>query len=783
MNKTFKRTALASAILSITLGLTACGSSSSSGDGSSFTATSSGTAAKGIINGGIVTAVELNSDKSEIGEVGSATTNADGTYELTLSSDYSGGPILLTLTTDADSQMKCDTVGGCIADDPATTDIDESVGFGTWYQPGVGAITLKALIPSAANGASISASITPFTNMAAARAMATDTLDAEAVSSANSEVSALLGINPLTTAPIDITDPNAAGTANEIVYAALTSAIANIAGSGGDVQAVIDNLATSFEDGILAADDSNDVDGGDTNISLQEIVDGANETFTETGTEDTSGVTTNMQEEVDTAEAGDGTIDPEPTDTATASAVDKAKALVSDFRTYANDLQATFEDPNFASSFSGELQTAGDILENMEGSDNPITALAAAIEIYDNIEDIFSFNKDGTADDTIEFTDSDPSPFDSGSVRLVATTNLQSTPGNTAEDGTYSESESGTYSGTLTFTDAVVGSQTANITITISNGEFSYSYDETTNEVSDTDNPFPNDSVEQDSSAEDTTISGTIEGNGATLTLNADASMSYDFRGQYVDTDAESTYTQEESEEFSFSASSVSLSVPTGDTTSVTYSGPFSVAGFSNYHYEDYCNKADGFGCNVYSYDDETYITSVSLDGTITAGDESVSLEITGGMPNAAEFVASGEVESENNYLHANIGVALNVDLTDLQDVSVNLSANRTGLKSGTAMLSLSHGDRSIVLQGDATLAEGADEAANAGDYTAIFSELSGDITVTDINGTVMTIYPPEEGSNVLATVEVDGLVVAEITETENGLIKASYSDGTFELF
>ncbi|CAN8139896.1 exported hypothetical protein [uncultured Thiomicrorhabdus sp.] len=781
MSRTFKRTALAAAILTATLGLTACGSGSSSGD-SSFTATSSGTTAKGIIKAGVVTAVELNSDKSEIGEVGSATTNADGTYELTLSNDYSGGPILLTLTTDANSEMKCDTVGGCIEDDPATTDIDESVSFGDWYQPGAGAIVLKALIPSAANGAAINASITPFTNMAAVRAMQEDSIDSETVSAANSEVSALLGINPLTTPPIDITDATAtsSATSQQVVYAALSSAIANIAGTGGNVQTAIDNLASSFTAGTIQA---NDDDTDDAVISLQDIIDGANQTLTETGTTDNSGVINEMEDDVQTAEAGDGTINPEPTDTATASAVDKAKALIADFRTYANDLSNTINDPNFAASFIGEVETADTILSNTQGTDNLVTALAAVVEVYDNIDKIFEFNEDGTADDTYTFSAAEPSQFTSGSVRLVATTNMTAETDN-GIDGTFNESESGTYNGTLTFTNAVVGDQTANITITMSNGEFSYSYDETTNDVDDTNNPYPNDHVETDNSAEETSISGTIIGsNGTSLTLDADTAFDYSFRGEYVDTNTSSTYSEEEREDFNISASSATIMIPTGESTSVTFTGEVSANGFWAYTYDDYFDKNNPELGNQYSFSDESYITSASLKGTVAAGDESISLEISGGMPNIETIMAQEGGETAESYLQMSAGIGFTVDLTDLNGVEVNFNASRTALDTATAQLNLSHGDRSILIETTANIVEAVDEMTPDQFMGLSIEGGTGEVTVTNPDGVVMTISPPEEGVKAYAQVTVDGIIVAEITETEDGLIKASYSDGTFEIF
>ena len=343
----FKRTAISAAIVA-TLGLTACGggggSSSTDGDTSSFSsATTSGTAAKGILNKGVVTAVELGSDQTELRTLNTTVTDEKGTYALTIPASYTNGPIKVSIISDADTEMKCDISSGCgtRADDITDANSNTTVDFGEWYKPGADNIQMSALVASAASGASLAVNVTPFTTMAAKRALSEPTLDADAVANANSEVSALLGVNVLTTKPVDITNLESDATSNEIAYAALAAAIAESAtkDTNGvpDINAAIEALATGFEDGTISS------------TELQEIGTNAGTIFTAAGVTDTSGVVSALQDTATDANGAD--IDPEPADSATVSNVDKAKALVADFRSYANNMDSILKNPDFSGEF------------------------------------------------------------------------------------------------------------------------------------------------------------------------------------------------------------------------------------------------------------------------------------------------------------------------------------------------------------------------------------------------------------------------------------------------
>jgi len=398
----FNKVVLVSAI-GLALGLSACGGG---GGGSAAVpaetvtgATIGGIASKGIVKSGVVTAEELNTSGDVIATVGNATTAADGSYSLTLNNNYTGGPIQISITANSDTQTKCDAPAGCGTRTDGLTDTDSNIGFGEWYKPV--ALTMTALVPGAEANETLSVSVTPFTHMAAARAKESATLDATAVANANSEVSNLLGgIDILNTPPVDITDSVAVNDAlseTQVTYAALASALSNqgLVDINGqpDLNAAIDLLASSFTSGIIEADDS---DGDDAaQISLQEIIDAAAETFAEAGITDVTGVLVDLQSDITTAEAGDGTINPEPSDTIADPNLDKVKAMMSDVRTWGNVIVAETEAR--ATAFETQVSLASDAIGVFGGAD-PIDVLDASINAaFDFINgtgstDIASYN-------------------------------------------------------------------------------------------------------------------------------------------------------------------------------------------------------------------------------------------------------------------------------------------------------------------------------------------------------------------------------------------------------
>lgn len=353
---------------------------------------------------------------------------------MTLNDNYNGGPIQISITADGNTQMKCDVPTGCGTRTDGLTDTTNPTGidFAEWYKPT--ALTMTALIPDAQANETLSVSVTPFTHMAAARAEAASTLDAAAIANANSEVSNLLnGIDILNTPPVDISDDTAVSgalSATQVTYAALASALSNQgfvdANGQPDLNAAIDLLASSFVTGIIEADDTNGDDAAQ--ISLQEIVTAAEETFTAAGIIDLTGILDGLQSAIDYAEDdGDGTIDPVPSTTAADPDLDKVKAMVSDIRTWGNVIVAETEVRG--SAFETQVSLASDAI-GIFGTHDPIDVLDACLEAA------LSFTSGTT---NIADYDLGLNTFDSGTIDSA--------------------------SGVITITDGVVHGYTVNITL------------------------------------------------------------------------------------------------------------------------------------------------------------------------------------------------------------------------------------------------------------------------------------------------------------------------------
>jgi len=379
MKFTYKKTLLSLAIIGA-LGLTGCSSSSSSSSDSDVGSdvTTSGAVAKGILYLGDVNATELDSSAQSVGELGSTQTEIDGSYSLPIAGTYAGGPIQMLMTSSVATQMKCDVAAGCGTRSDDIDDTDSNIDFGEWYKPGDGAIHMQALLGAAASGSSVNVNITPFTNMAAERALEAGTLNEDAVDNANSEVSNLLGINILETAPVDITDDLSEASSDQIAYAALSAAIASLvpANEDGtpDLDGALDLLADSFSGGQILADDGD----ATTTISLQDILDGAQAVLDEAEVSDTSGIFAALQVVIDETPEG-GYIDPEPGDTATFSEVDIVKALMADLRTWIYATEAELADPELDSEVQAQIDLAQAAVESLEDADSPVAALEQAI--------------------------------------------------------------------------------------------------------------------------------------------------------------------------------------------------------------------------------------------------------------------------------------------------------------------------------------------------------------------------------------------------------------------
>jgi uncharacterized protein (DUF2141 family) len=251
----FKRNLIALALSAIVA--TGCGgggntTSTSTHPDSLIPTTIGGAAAKGIVSSGIITAYELNTQGVKGDAVGSTTTDADGSYSLTLDAAYDGtSALLIELTANATTLMVCDALNGC--GDTARGD--------TFTLPTD--FTLRAILPAATAGSIVSAQVTSFTDMAAEIITTNADASEAAIQAAITKVTQLVGVNIMETRPVDITKNINGESIAAQHYALMLAAIASLAfqdadGDGDidadDMQINLQNFSNDFADGQLGND-------------------------------------------------------------------------------------------------------------------------------------------------------------------------------------------------------------------------------------------------------------------------------------------------------------------------------------------------------------------------------------------------------------------------------------------------------------------------------------------------------------------------------------------------
>ncbi len=375
----------------IAAALVGCG-----GGGGSSTATPttvSGSAVKGLVVGGDVTAYDAAGNV-----VGTAVTDAKGEYSITLAASYTGGPLRIEVQGKDGATMICDVAGGCDVDGDgftdnifgATIDLDSS-------------FKLKAVIP-ATTETQVKTQITALTDMAANLAVANSTggvLVADAVSSANSQVANMFSMTTealLTAKPVDITDPAAIATAtveelrSALYSAAILGAVLKSDRPAGadadDIGAALKAFADDFaaNDGQLVAND--DAAGGDENtttVSFEDVLEQAT-ALTKEGsvsaavTSTDSAIEQDISDDLDVASndtkspVGELT-DAQPSPEATSEALQQAQAMIADLRGLAYALGAT--QGNTANQEMQALVDGGDLFADKLSMAGDVTGPAA----------------------------------------------------------------------------------------------------------------------------------------------------------------------------------------------------------------------------------------------------------------------------------------------------------------------------------------------------------------------------------------------------------------------
>lgn len=223
------------------------GGSSSSGSPATTT-TVEGTAAKGIVLGGVVKAYEFGSD-TVVAET--TTSLIDGTYKLPLPTTYKGGPLLIVVSANGDTKMRCDLV---VCGEDAAGNV---ISFGADYAVADN-FTLQAAIPGTTNS-ELEVNVTPLTSVAVdlAQERALRGIDArEAVSGANNQIALSFEIaGDLTALPVvDLTNLDSVAAAGTDSFRAV-AAVQAMQQSGLTPEAALSELSKEVirTDGNIAA--------------------------------------------------------------------------------------------------------------------------------------------------------------------------------------------------------------------------------------------------------------------------------------------------------------------------------------------------------------------------------------------------------------------------------------------------------------------------------------------------------------------------------------------------
>ncbi len=701
MTTPFKPKALPLLIATLALAVSGC----SGGGGSPATSitgvTLEGTAAKGIIKNGKVVAEELSSAGIALRTVGSAITKVDGSYEIAVANGYLGGPIQVTISSDTTTEMKCDipAISGCGPRTDDITDTNSTVDFSEWYKPGD--LTMTALVAEAANGDKINANITPYTDLAARRAKLNGTVDKTAVYNANSEVSNLLGgIDILRTKPLDITDPIAAknGTSTGRAYAAFVAAIASLANASSGKPDLNGALLT-LSTSFADGKILGDDDSSEI-FSLQDLIDAAEDTFKRTGFDDTAGVIAALQKEA--TAAGYGFFNPARSTTADMPTLTKVKTFVGDVRTWGTVISA-------------EMKAKGDAFDQQTSLASDAADMSLNLLISPALK---------AALDAIMFNAKSTNPGSDLSGYGI--------PGFT---GTISKSN-----GVITITNGVIDGVTVNMTASVPvNGTTASSFT-----IGITSATFRSAAADADIKKGTVVLNLASPYNINYTELDAGTASIPDISGASIDLDISLTQKQNST------GGALSEQVTFAGALSTTLTNPIK----------------DAAG-------DYTWITpsTLTLGGKISSAGHSMEATFTANITNASTFTPVGETLSNpsfvlegsgaNQWLDATVGLNFGLQLAGLPKASINITGDRTGLKDGTAMITIAYGTRQIVVNG-----------------TVMNGVTTGAMEITNQDGVKMTIIP---GADKTGTLTFNGTAYGTIKELSNGLVKITYADGTFE--
>ena len=816
-----------SAVLISSSLLFACGGSGGSGGESSVTPVTpdpqsiSGTASKGLILGGAVTAYLINTDGTKGDEVGTATTDTtDGSYELTLDTSYNGEALIIEITATDGSQMKCD-LSVCLAND----DAELAITFGELY-------TLPSdfelsAVSSGSDSDTISINITPLTNIAAALTLdkvAEGIAPAAAAESSNYQIADLLGLDgDVTELPIvDLTDPTAINDATadaldaNLKSAAVVEAALSDSNAGTSLEDALDSFVTQYvASGGVAETEGADVDTS--SVSIEEIA-AASQVLTNAIVTELEGVSaeddniavvkTALMAEEDAAAMGstEATQGDVPSDFGS-EGLRAAKEFVTQVSTFSLATQL-----DSASAFEQEISLASDLASSDLDANAEALSLATAA-----IAEALIVNNE------------------------AAITTYQSINGVTVAISVSGDTATYTVDQTLDVEDSTGVATTTTINLVAVNAVYSNTIEETEIE---TDNSF---TWNIDGTASlNLALSGSVSTAQVSITIDdgshfiASLTVDEEEAGQYTSTQGENSWSWSESETasglISVTGVDVVLSVTMAQVASteitdpIAFTGAFNIAATLLSIDYDEAEQNGESSTNSNSYDEVTGESSYTYnqEGSFTDnGTEIISVDgltasLSGMFSNSSDsleasvaLAASGieetcvwdnewyytytdnngavdesNTQNENDdcnlnetaetYASASINVRLALDVDGIDgDIALVAAIERTGLESGVASIDLTYGGNQLDFAFNT--ANIVEEESEGGTITTTITA-----TLTNHNGVMLTVTDIEtdyvNDSEFSDTSVTTGVITHEgeefATVSDEGIV--TFSDGTF---
>ncbi|MBM95485.1 MAG: hypothetical protein CMI09_06510 [Oceanospirillaceae bacterium] len=225
-----------------------------------------GIAVKGVLANALITVTNLDGSTT----YGTTRTNAQGRYSLA-DLALGTGPVKVTMTTDSNTQLTCDSAIGC-------DNNGIPVEFGSSYPFNDSNFELTAILPAVADDVtSVELMVTPVTHMAAERVEQSGVTSADDIEGVNRATASLLGLQNVDITrdiPLDITNAQDSASASDESrrYGALVASFSTIAAESGEsLTDVIEEVSDDYaDDGGLVANSSSE----DT-IDLETIFAGA----------------------------------------------------------------------------------------------------------------------------------------------------------------------------------------------------------------------------------------------------------------------------------------------------------------------------------------------------------------------------------------------------------------------------------------------------------------------------------------------------------------------------